>query len=132
MADNRQNSRKWWGLVTLLAAAHFLLAITMVAYFEPFITNLRPPIYKPPWLYYAFMTIFLFPASVIFRIVRPGPDDGVFGMSVLIFTCLAWGCVWAEPFRRQYGWRPWRFTIRGLLIVTAVVAALLGLLVLME
>ena len=78
------------------------------------------------------MNVFTFPANLVFRLVRPGPRDGVFGLAIIILTCFLWACVWAEPFRRSYGWRPWRFSMRELLILTAAIAVIFGGLALLE
>jgi hypothetical protein len=129
MSYERPSKWKWFGLVAGLAVAHFIGVLIVEATLNPIFSRPRRPPVQPTWLYHVLIDVFLFPASVIFRVTRPGPTDGVFGLSVLMFTCLFWGCVWAEPFRRSYGWHPWRFSIRELLVVTTIVAATLGLLV---
>jgi hypothetical protein len=132
MADERPSNWRCWGLVAGLAAAHFVVVLTVDFFIAPQLFVPMSPRHQPPWLHYAFVGVFLFPASVIFYATRPGPDDGVLGISISILTCLLWGCVWAEPFRRKYGWQPWHFSIQDLLILTTAAAAILGLLVLLD
>jgi hypothetical protein len=126
-ARKRADILKWGGLAAGLAVAHFFVLSFVAIAFMPGVTSglVRPP-YRPPWLFYAFMDVFGFPATTIFRIWRPGSADGGFAMSILIPTCLLWGYVWAEPFRRSCGWQPWRFSTGDLLVVTTIIAAILG------
>jgi hypothetical protein len=56
----------------------------------------------------------------------------IFGESPVVVTLLPlnsffWGCVMAEPFRYWCGWPPWRFSLRTLLVITTVIAVLLGI-----
>jgi hypothetical protein len=135
MAEIRSSNWKWWALVAGLGFAHFVVVLYVDIAFSMPSPRPRPiggPPYQPPWHYYAFLNILAFPASVIFRIARPGPGDGVFGLSILMVTCFLWGCLWAEPFRRRAGWKPWRFSTRELLVITTIIAMLLGMLVLLN
>jgi hypothetical protein len=133
MADKHPSNWKWWLLVTGLAAAHFVVLMFVIFSFTVGVySGPRRPHYQPPWLYHAFINVFGFPGILITRIARLGPNDGTVGWSLIAVTCLLWGCVWAEPFRRRCGWQPWRFSIRELLLVTTIVAAILGLFVLLK
>jgi hypothetical protein len=133
MAEKSPSNWKWWCLVVGLAVAHFIVVMIVVLSFLPVVYSGPPrPPYQPPWLYYAFVNVFAFPATAISRIAHFGPKDGVLGISILMLTCLLWGGIWAEPFRRRYGWKPWRFSIRELLVVTTIIAAILGILVLLD
>ncbi|HEX4415987.1 MAG TPA: hypothetical protein VH107_20315 [Lacipirellulaceae bacterium] len=71
------------------------------------------------------MNVFTLPIRPIIWLFRLGPEDSAVGTFLIIFTYFLWGSVWAEPFRRKYGWRPWRFTIRELLGVITAIAVLL-------
>ena len=131
MAEKRPSNWQWWALVAGLGVAHFVVMLIVEANFNPPIIR-RGPLVKPPWLYNAFMNTFTFPASVIIPAARLGPNDGVLGVPILILTLLLWGAVWAEPFSRKHGWQPWRFSIRELLVLAAIVAVIFGLLVLAD
>jgi hypothetical protein len=131
MSTSRNGAWKWFLLVIGLATAHFVIVMFVDGWFSGPQTSVRPwrPSYQPPWLYYAFIFVFAFPATIIFRIVRPGPEDGLFAGAVLIPTFLMWGCIWAEPFRRHYRWQPWRFSVKDLIIVTTGVGILLAIVI---
>jgi hypothetical protein len=127
MTERRSGTWKWWLLVVGLAVAHFAFLMLGERLLNPvFHDRLSPSQLEPPWLYYAFICVFAFPATLIFWITKPGPKDGVFGWSILIPTLILWGCVWAEPIRRRHGWRPW---VLDLLIVTTTIAIILALLI---
>ena len=129
VADTRLDKWKWCWLVVKLAAAHFVVVLFVFFATLPGVhSGARLPPYQPPWLSYAFLYIFGFPASAVSRLAHLGPNDGVLGESLFMLTCLLWGCVWAEPFRRKYGWQPWRFSIRDLLVATTMVSVVMGLL----
>ena len=131
MTEKRPSNWKWWALVAGLAVAHFVVTSIVEANLNPIWVR-HGPRGEPSWLYFAFMNTFMFPASVVVPAGRLGPNDGVLAVPILILTLLLWGAVWAEPFRRKYGWRPWRFSIRELLVLTAIVAVIFGLLVLAD
>lgn len=128
MEEKRPSNWRWWLLAAGLGFVHFIVVVFVEISFGP-LARRSPsnfPRYQPSWFYYAFMNVFTFPLIPLFRSIHLGPKDGAIGLSIVIFTCFVWGGVWAEPFRWKFGWRPWRFSIRELFVVTAAVAGILG------
>jgi hypothetical protein len=78
-------------------------------------------------LYFVFINVFAFPAYAIYSWYRGSPDYNAVRVPLVILTGVLWGCIWAEPIRRKFGWQLSQVTIRDLLIITTIVAALLGL-----
>lgn len=136
MEDNRSNNWKWWALVAALGFLHIVVLMwvdmqVFLNYHGPRSRPIGAPT-QPPWVYFAFMNTFGFPASIVFRFVHPGLHDAVYGYSMLLLTGFLWGCLWAEPFRRRYGWKPWRFSTRDLLLITTAAAIVLGLIAMLK
>jgi hypothetical protein len=134
MEEKCPSNWRWWLLAAGLGFVHFWLCVFVEFNFGP-LASLNPsnfPRYQPSWFYYVFMNVFIFPWSVIFPLmprgpkIHPSPHDEVIVLFGIILTCFLWGMVWAEPFRRKFRWRPWRFSIREVLALTTGVAGLLG------
>jgi hypothetical protein len=133
MEEKRRRNWPWWLLAAGLAFVHFVIVVFVAFHFGPSMTwSSTRPRYQPGWFYYAFLNVFTFPWSVIYPLIPQGPrvpinpKVEVFRWGCITLTCFLWGMMWAEPFRWKYGWRPWRFTIRELLGVTAIAEGLLG------
>lgn len=133
-SEKRSGIIQWCCLVVGLAVAHFLmLCFVEAAFISRVYSGPRlPGPNQPPLLYHVFMYVFAFPGLEIVRAAHLGPQDGAIGLSLLAVTCLLWGCAWAEPFRRKYGWQPWRFNVRDLLAVTTVAAVILAVIALLS
>ncbi len=130
MTEKPSGMWKWCLLVVALAIVH----LVVVTYVDLWFTHPRfgprainAPPYQPLWPYFVFINVLAFPAAAVFQWYRGSPDYNAVRVPLVVLTCLLWGCIWAEPFRRKYGWKPWRFTTRDLFIMTTIVAALLGL-----
>jgi hypothetical protein len=135
MEEKRPKNWQWWLLALGLGFVHFWVWVFVELNIGPlsqFSRGSNWPRYQPPWFYYAFTKVFIFPWSVIFPLIphgpkiQPSPQYEVFALLGIVLTCFLWGMVWTEPFRWKFGWRPWRFSIREVLAVTTAVAGVLG------
>jgi hypothetical protein len=124
MQEKRPGNWRWWLLAAGLGFVHVLVLALIEVNFGPLSDDHRR--YDPPWIYYAFMNVFTLPIKPIVWLFHLGPNDGMVGTFLIIFTYFLWGSVWAEPFRRKCGWHPWRFGVRELFVLTAAIAGILA------
>jgi hypothetical protein len=128
MSGQRSGEWKWCLLIFGLAVLHFIVVMCLVVAFHPPITAPPAPpgtLGRPSPRYDAMVNVAAFPASLVLRAMPLRPEYNCYRPAVIVASCRLWGCIWAEPFRRMYGWQHWRFTTRDLLILTRIFAALL-------
>jgi hypothetical protein len=103
----------WWGVATCFGVAHFIALAGYIFY-------CLDQYYDAPCPLESTAFVLVLPAYFFFPLV------GEAAVCLLPFNSFLWGCVLAEPVRWWLGWPPWRFSLRTLLIITTLVALLLG------
>jgi hypothetical protein len=115
---------RWWRVVFAFASIYW------VAWFAAGM-NCRDCTADERCLFCPIVEILSFPAialepAIEFIDAYPALGPPAF-LSVILINSVLWGAVLAEPVRWWFGWPPWRFSLRTLLIATTLVAVVLGL-----
>jgi hypothetical protein len=106
---------KWWLTAIGFAAAHFFVLICLFFYCLDNYYDQSSPL-DP------IVNVLISPVCFLF------PLFGESGWALILvpFNSFLWGCLLAEPFRWWFGWAPWRFSLRTLIVVITLTSVLLG------
>ena len=111
---------KWWSVALALGAIQFLALIVAFNHCADCTADDRCSICSVG-------DILTFPVNFLFPFLRATPSLRPAILILLPANSFLWGCVLAEPVRWWFGWPPWRFSLRTMLIAMTLVAAVLGL-----
>jgi hypothetical protein len=108
----------WWVVASCFAAGHFL--VLFCANYYCYDQYYGQPCPLDPIVDFLLSPAFFFPL-----------DENT-AFLLLPLNSFFWGCLLAEPVRWWFGWPPWRFSLRTLLIILTLIAVLLGATTLMK
>ena len=106
---------KWWITVACFAVGHFLTVVGVLSY-------CLDQYYRKACPLDTLGMILVSPVCFL-----PLEPHHPLIMPLFLSNSCLWGCVLAEPFRWWFGWKPWRFSLRTLLIATTIIAVVLGM-----